>query len=118
MVYHSQSPRKLQNSGYHSRHIDLVGSTGDLRFRLPVPVDPYNTSQTVTSYGDSCPQQEVTLPAPFIDGTLPVEIVDEVVNVLFDAILPNSEDCLTINVITPANATANSKLPVAAVRSL
>lgn len=69
----------------------------------------------MTAYGNSCPQQAVTLPAPVIDGTLPVEVIDLVVNTLFDVIEPQSEDCLTINVIKPATATASSKLPVAVV---
>lgn len=101
---------------YEAEHATV--RTGDLRFRLPVAIPPYNTSQTVASYGPSCPQQEVTLPVPFLDGTLPVEIIDGVVNLLSQADLPSSEDCLTINVIAPADATAESKLPVVAVSHL
>ncbi|KAF7365669.1 Carboxylic ester hydrolase [Mycena venus] len=82
---------------------------GDLRFRLPVPVDAYNGTHTVTAFGPACPQQEVKL--PILTG-FPQEVIDYVVNSAFGIIWPSQEDCLTINVIKPASATATSKLPV------
>jgi carboxylesterase type B len=82
---------------------------GDLRFRLPVPNAPYNTSYTVTEFGPGCPQQAVVL--PILEG-LPDEVVDYVANSAFGTLFPSAEDCLTINVIKPTSATATSKLPV------
>ncbi|KAF7309409.1 Carboxylic ester hydrolase [Mycena indigotica] len=84
---------------------------GDLRFRLPQPVSAYNGSYTVTSFGPSCPQQAVKLPA--LTG-LVEEVVDAVTNSIFGIVFPSAEDCLTLNVIKPSSATASSKLPVVA----
>ncbi|KAI0044198.1 carotenoid ester lipase precursor [Auriscalpium vulgare] len=84
---------------------------GDLRFRLPQPNNPYTGTHTVEAFGPSCPQQAVTLPIP---ETLAQDAVDFLVNTIYDAIFPDSEDCLTINVVLPASATPTSKLPVVA----
>ncbi|GLB38556.1 putative type-B carboxylesterase lipase family protein [Lyophyllum shimeji] len=83
--------------------------TGDLRFRLPQPVPAYTESFSATSYGLSCPQQAIDL--PILTG-LAAEAVDYVVNSIFGLVFPDSEDCLTINVVKPATATPTSKLPV------
>ncbi|KAJ7609760.1 Alpha/Beta hydrolase protein [Mycena polygramma] len=82
---------------------------GDLRFRLPVPVAPYNGSHTVNAFGPACPQQAVKLPV--LSG-LPEEVIDYVANSAFGVLFPSAEDCLTVNVIKPTSATATSKLPV------
>ncbi|THH17257.1 hypothetical protein EW146_g3519 [Bondarzewia mesenterica] len=82
---------------------------GDLRFRLPQPNGPYTGTQTASTYGPACPQQAITLPIP---AGLVQDAVDFIVNSIYGVILPASEDCLTINVIKPASATANSRLPV------
>ncbi|KAJ7480554.1 carotenoid ester lipase precursor [Mycena latifolia] len=84
---------------------------GDLRFRLPVAIPAYTGAHDATAMGLSCPQQEIDL--PILTG-LPAEVVDDVVNSIFGLVFPASEDCLTINVIKPATATAMSKLPVVA----
>ncbi|KAJ7155733.1 Alpha/Beta hydrolase protein [Mycena filopes] len=84
---------------------------GDLRFRLPVANAAYNGTHSATAFGPACPQQAVKLPV--LTG-LPQEVVDDVVNSLFGIVFPSAEDCLTINVIKPATATAASKLPVVA----
>ncbi|KAJ7173240.1 Alpha/Beta hydrolase protein [Mycena filopes] len=84
---------------------------GDLRFRLPVANTAYNGTHSATAFGPACPQQAVKLPV--LTG-LPQEVVDDVVNSLFGIVFPSAEDCLTINVIKPATATAASKLPVVA----
>ncbi|KAJ6555000.1 carotenoid ester lipase precursor [Mycena vulgaris] len=84
---------------------------GDLRFRLPVPIPAYTGAHDATAMSLSCPQQEVDL--PILTG-LPAEVVDQVVNSIFGLVFPDSEDCLTINVVKPATATATSKLPVVA----
>ncbi|KAJ7119782.1 carotenoid ester lipase precursor [Mycena epipterygia] len=84
---------------------------GDLRFRLPVANPAYTGAHDATAFGLACPQQAVDLPD--LTG-LPAEVVDDVVNSIFGLVFPSSEDCLTINVVRPATATATSKLPVVA----
>ncbi|KAA1472212.1 carotenoid ester lipase precursor [Dentipellis sp. KUC8613] len=83
--------------------------TGDLRFRLPKPNDPYSGTQTVTAFGPSCPQQDITIPIP---PGLAQDAVDFLVNTVYGLIFPDSEDCLTINVVAPATAKPGDKLPV------
>ncbi|KAF8073585.1 carotenoid ester lipase precursor [Lyophyllum atratum] len=82
---------------------------GDLRFRLPQPIPAYAASFAATSYGLSCPQQSVTL--PIVSG-LVADAVDFIVNSIYGVAFPDSEDCLTLNVVKPATATPSSKLPV------
>lgn len=82
---------------------------GNLRFRLPVPILSYNGTIDASEYGPSCPQQAVSL--PLVDG-LAREATDYLINSIFGQIFPDSEDCLTLNVVKPANANANSRLPV------
>ncbi|KAJ3486538.1 hypothetical protein NLI96_g4178 [Meripilus lineatus] len=83
--------------------------TGDLRFRLPVSNDPYTGTPVATSYGPACPQQEFKLPLP--DGVV-TDAIDFLVNKVYNVITPSSEDCLTLNVVTPTGVAAGSKLPV------
>ncbi|EMD39510.1 hypothetical protein CERSUDRAFT_80903 [Gelatoporia subvermispora B] len=67
--------------------------TGDLRFRLPVPVGPYNGTYNVTQYGLSCPQQSQNLfftPAP----------------------IPEGEDCLNLNIWAPSDIQPGANLSV------
>ncbi|PPQ98066.1 hypothetical protein CVT26_003292 [Gymnopilus dilepis] len=82
---------------------------GDLRLRLPQPNLPYNGTHLATTFGPACPQQQTGLPLP---PGLASETIDLITNLGIDAIFPDSEDCLTINVITPTTATSRSKLPV------
>ncbi|KAJ7625831.1 Alpha/Beta hydrolase protein [Roridomyces roridus] len=83
---------------------------GDLRFRLPRPIEPYATGLLkATAFGKACPQQDIDFP---VFQGLPAEVVDIIVNDILSVITPDAEDCLTINVIKPQNATATSKLPV------
>ncbi|KAF4589937.1 hypothetical protein EYR38_009232 [Pleurotus pulmonarius] len=84
--------------------------TGDRRFRLPQPIPPYTGTVQATSFGPACPQQSVRLPLP--DG-LASDAVDLIVNTAYKAVFPDSEDCLSINVVVPTSATPTSKLPVA-----
>lgn len=63
---------------------------GALRFMPPQPAAPWSETRSATQFGPACPQPTVGLPAPG----------------------PYSEDCLTINVYTPADAKAGAKLPV------
>ncbi|KAG7088905.1 hypothetical protein E1B28_012850 [Marasmius oreades] len=85
--------------------------TGDRRFRLPESIDPYSTSFSATSMGPACPQQSVKL--PILTG-LPADAVNFVVNSIYQVVFPDDEDCLTINIIKPADATPTSDLPVVA----
>ncbi|KAF7422790.1 hypothetical protein PC9H_010949 [Pleurotus ostreatus] len=85
--------------------------TGDRRFRLPEPIPPYTGTVRATAFGPACPQQSVRLPLP--DG-LASDAVDLIVNTAYKAVFPDSEDCLSINVVVPTSATPTSKLPVVA----
>ncbi|KAG6829134.1 hypothetical protein H0H92_005608 [Tricholoma furcatifolium] len=82
---------------------------GDLRFQLPQPNSPYTSDFSATAFGPSCPQQAVDL--PIVSG-LTADVVDLLVNSIYGVIFPDSEDCLTINVVTPVTATPTSNLPV------
>ncbi|KAL0062982.1 hypothetical protein AAF712_010113 [Marasmius tenuissimus] len=82
--------------------------TGNRRFRPPEPIAPYTGSVDATKYGTACPQQRDQVP-----DELPASgIFDILVNIVETAAVPDSEDCLKINVIKPANIAANSQLPV------
>ncbi|KAI0787378.1 carotenoid ester lipase precursor [Fomes fomentarius] len=87
---------------------------GNLRFNLPVAVDPYNGTQTVTSYGPGCPQQAFDFPQLDSLG-LGAAVIDYIVNSVYNVISPSAEDCLTLNVIVPAGTKPSAKLPVAVV---
>ncbi|KIJ07764.1 hypothetical protein PAXINDRAFT_173304 [Paxillus involutus ATCC 200175] len=84
--------------------------TGQLRFQLPQALPPYNASFSATAYGPACPQRAKEIP---IGLGLPTETLDylKFFNNSIVAPLP-AEDCLTLNVIVPADATPDSKLPV------
>ncbi|MFA4876540.1 MAG: carboxylesterase/lipase family protein [Methanoregula sp.] len=66
---------------------------GDLRWRPPAPVQPWTGVRNATGYGPICPQVITDDPTP---GSPPQ---------------PMSEDCLFVNVWTPAH-TPGEKLPV------
>ncbi|EJF60948.1 carotenoid ester lipase precursor [Dichomitus squalens LYAD-421 SS1] len=84
--------------------------TGNLRFNLPVAVDPYNGTHQVTAFGPACPQQAITIPDP--EG-LPEDALNFIVNSIYQIISPSAEDCLSINVVVPAGTKPDAKLPVA-----
>ncbi|RPD56081.1 carotenoid ester lipase precursor [Lentinus tigrinus ALCF2SS1-7] len=83
---------------------------GDLRFNLPVAVDPYNGTHTATSFGPACPQQAFDFPE--LSG-LAEDAVDFIVNSIYQVITPSAEDCLSVNVVIPAGTKPGAKLPVA-----
>lgn len=65
-------------------------STGDLRFRQPVPSDPYTGTFQATSFGNACPQQAFKFDIP---SQAVSDVVNEVINGFYDLITPASEDC-------------------------
>ncbi|KAH7928749.1 alpha/beta-hydrolase [Leucogyrophana mollusca] len=85
---------------------------GDLRFRLPLPSPPYTGRHIVTNPGPACPQLAPGL--PLLSG-LPDDAISAVLNVIDMVANLSSEDCLTLDVITPAGASPSAKLPVVVV---
>ncbi|KAH9039114.1 carotenoid ester lipase precursor [Lactarius pseudohatsudake] len=71
-------------------------SVGDLRLRLPQALGPYSGTHNATAFGLSCPQQATPFPIITLE----------------------SEDCLTLNVVTPARAKHGSKLPVVVAKEM
>ena len=65
-------------------------STGDLRFNLPVAVDPYTGSHTASAFGPACPQQAIEFPHFF---GVPATTVDFIVNRMYKVVTPAAEDC-------------------------
>ncbi|KAG7088712.1 hypothetical protein E1B28_012681 [Marasmius oreades] len=84
--------------------------TGDRRFRAPEPVTPYTGSINATSIKPVCPQQKSELPSK--PNGVDEKVYDFVTGKLEAANVPESEDCLNLNVLKPVNATPESKLPV------
>ncbi|KAJ7886362.1 Alpha/Beta hydrolase protein [Mycena leptocephala] len=82
---------------------------GDLRFRLPTKVVPYTGVYNATAMSPACPQQ--TAVVPILSGVVQ-KIVGELFEDFYSNEYPSAEDCLNLNIIKPANATADSKLPV------
>ncbi|CAA7264886.1 unnamed protein product [Cyclocybe aegerita] len=90
--------------------------TGSLRFQLPQAITFYNGSINATDYGPICPQQAAPFPVSirdFFNFSLPFSFGDFFPNRTNSTVpTPESEDCLTINVIKPTNVSADAKLPV------
>jgi acetylcholinesterase len=84
---------------------------GDLRFRLPQPNDPYVGQYNATAFGASCFQQALNLSLP---TGLPNQTILYLKAQATSSNISVGEDCLTINVFAPVNATRDSKLPVVA----
>ncbi|EIW81505.1 carotenoid ester lipase precursor [Coniophora puteana RWD-64-598 SS2] len=82
---------------------------GSLRLRQPHPITSYNQSFSATTYGPICPQQLQKLVLP---DDVPAIVSEEMGSIGAPVDLPISEDCLTVNIIAPADATPDSKLPV------
>ncbi|KIJ07592.1 hypothetical protein PAXINDRAFT_90156 [Paxillus involutus ATCC 200175] len=74
---------------------------------IPFAQPPFSAN----AYGPGCPQESIELP---IVAGLPAETLDCLTNMIFNIITPSAEDCLTLNVVAPADATPDSKLPVVA----
>ncbi|KAJ7192633.1 carotenoid ester lipase precursor [Mycena pura] len=86
---------------------------GPLRLRLPQPISSYEQHFVATAYGPICPQMQQTLVLP---KDVPEIVREEMGNIGAPIPLNQSEDCLTVNVIAPADATPQSKLPVLVAR--
>ncbi|OBZ66926.1 Lipase 4 [Grifola frondosa] len=86
--------------------------TGNLRLQLPRLITSYNGTINATTAGAQCPQVNAAVfPVP-----VPEEIQQEIESLSGGlptiSGIPESEDCLNINVMTPAGIDSNAKLPV------
>ncbi|KAH8834060.1 carotenoid ester lipase precursor [Flagelloscypha sp. PMI_526] len=84
--------------------------TGDRRLALPEAHPAYTEDINAKNFGFTCPQHKFQLPKP-------PGLVSTASNFLFNSIYglaagKESEDCLTINVMTPAGAKPGDNLPV------
>ena len=52
----------------------------------------------------------MTMPG-WIDGAV-TKVINSVVNDIYEAVTPESEDCLTINIVRPAGTKPQEKLPI------
>ncbi|KAF8971836.1 carotenoid ester lipase precursor [Flammula alnicola] len=89
--------------------------TGNLRFRPAEALGPYKFSVNATAYGRSCPSQAITFPTG-VPANISATVMSAIVPLYFAPQAepsPDSEDCLTINVIAPSSVTAEDRLPVA-----
>lgn len=73
---------------------------GDLRFRRPQEHQPWEGSLDCTQFSPRCPQADLT-----VMDFYSKEFYD-------DMVPPESEDCLYLNIWTPAGAQPGDKLPV------
>ncbi|KAJ7789598.1 Alpha/Beta hydrolase protein [Mycena olivaceomarginata] len=66
------------------------------RFEVPRAPGQLRGVQNATTFGPACPQQALSpLPVPFVPGQYPI-----------------SEDCLTLDILSPTALNSNSKAPV------
>ncbi|VDB90063.1 unnamed protein product [Peniophora sp. CBMAI 1063] len=84
---------------------------GDLRFRLPVANDPYNGIYNATVFSAACIQQTANVTNATALNPIAAELLQQIIDSSQQSV--EDEDCLTIDVYAPANATQDSRLPVA-----
>ncbi|KAM5544126.1 hypothetical protein V8D89_002175 [Ganoderma adspersum] len=83
---------------------------GDLRLRLPKPIDHYAGSINATQVGAQC----IQLVPPFRED-MPAEMLRDIIAAQGDLSSdprPQSEDCLNLNVLVPAGTAPDAKLPI------
>ncbi|RPD58718.1 carotenoid ester lipase precursor [Lentinus tigrinus ALCF2SS1-7] len=84
---------------------------GDLRLRPPQLLSSYNGTINATAFGDQCYQQSSSSTT-----YIPPEIVAGLVSMSAflspNLDVPYSEDCLNLNIVRPANISADAQLPV------
>ncbi|VDB87929.1 unnamed protein product [Peniophora sp. CBMAI 1063] len=85
---------------------------GDLRFRLPIANDPYTGTFNATTFGAACIQQVANLTDTSNLNPIAAQVLLEATGNFFSPDV-DDEDCLTLDVYIPANATQDSKFPVA-----
>ncbi|ODQ78808.1 hypothetical protein BABINDRAFT_162487 [Babjeviella inositovora NRRL Y-12698] len=86
---------------------------GPLRFKPPQPYTGSLNGFQALAYGPSCPQMNPAAGEAAILGALPNDVLSLVMQTpLFNAILPQSEDCLTLNVYRKRGLSSTAKLPV------
>ncbi|RPD58744.1 carotenoid ester lipase precursor [Lentinus tigrinus ALCF2SS1-7] len=84
---------------------------GDLRLNLPQMIETYNGTLDATMYGHPCIQSGLDMLAGFLPEVLEgLEPLADVLSV--NANVSESEDCLNLNIVRPANIPADAKLPV------
>ncbi|VDC01022.1 unnamed protein product [Peniophora sp. CBMAI 1063] len=83
---------------------------GNLRMNIPRAYEPYNGAYNATAFGAPCIFQNIS--AYSADGLEPsaAALLQQFVSGF--SLSDDSEDCLTLNVWTPANVTPEAKLPV------
>ena len=79
-------------------HISPTNSVGDLRFRLPQELGPYDGTHNASDFGPACTQQKLRNPPliVYLEGlldNLPKWLADIIRKALFNPPPPDSEDC-------------------------
>ncbi|KIJ65542.1 hypothetical protein HYDPIDRAFT_110642 [Hydnomerulius pinastri MD-312] len=79
---------------------------GSLRFQVTQPIPSYSGDYSASEFGAACIQQKVDIPQSMYDAGVAADVEE-----VYTAAPNTSEDCLSINVITPA-VKSEANLPV------